>query len=64
MGMNENGRGNCFICTPHKDNVLCVCFKPVYMCELEVLEEEGHFDKTDEDYDYNFTGHWSGQEGE
>ena len=41
IGMNENGRGNCFICTPDEKNDQCSCFKPVWMCEMEVLEAPG-----------------------
>jgi hypothetical protein len=64
--MNQNGRGDCFICTPHPDNVNCTHYNMVHMATIEWLEDEGYFDKTpdiededEEEYEWRRAGRWN-----
>ena len=40
LNLNVPGTGNCTICTPHEDNILCKNYKPVTFCTFTVTEKE------------------------
>jgi len=40
VGMNEGGRGDCFVCTPDEDNKNCSHYKMVVMGLMEDIEKK------------------------